>query len=197
MGGAGVWRAGSAGEGSDLDQVVGEYPVPAPDRGSVPAVQEGAVPAVAAFEVADPAFAAGAPFLRLLEPPLLLFLLAFLTLGGATGNGHSLHAQFFGLGFVGGGEESRVGKRQIRNSTHQLLVFFDRRRQQIGVAGALVEDFAVNDDLPFRMTSVSGSNTLRILLFHGRGASQHALPRLLHQLLYARKRFVELLFGFL
>jgi len=40
-------RSGS--EGADLDQVVGEDPVSAPDRGSVPAVQEGAVPAVAAF----------------------------------------------------------------------------------------------------------------------------------------------------
>jgi len=130
------------------------------------------------FENADAAFAAGAPFLRLLEPPLLLFLLAFLTLGGATGNGHSLHAQFFGLGFVGGGEESRVGKRQIRNSTHQLLVFFDRRRQQIGVAGALVEDFAVNDDLIFRfldfddlaelgrLTGLAFSNDFRVRLKH-------------------------------
>jgi hypothetical protein len=52
---------GLAGQGADLDQVVGEYPVSAPDRGSVPAVEEGAVPAVAALEVADPAFASGPP----------------------------------------------------------------------------------------------------------------------------------------
>ena len=37
-------RAGSAGQGSDLDQVVGEYSVPAPDRRSMSAVQPGAVP---------------------------------------------------------------------------------------------------------------------------------------------------------
>ena len=49
LGGAGVWRAGSAGEGPDLDQVVGEYPVPAPDCRSRSAVQAGAVPAVAVF----------------------------------------------------------------------------------------------------------------------------------------------------
>src|SRR5690242_12592179 len=60
-------RGGSAGQGSDLGQVAGEDPVPAPDRRPVPAVQAGAVPAVAAFEAADPAFAAGAPFDQLAE----------------------------------------------------------------------------------------------------------------------------------
>ena len=52
---------GSAGKSADLDQVVGEYPVSAPDGGSLAAVQPGAVPAVSALEVADPAFAAGSP----------------------------------------------------------------------------------------------------------------------------------------
>jgi len=46
----------SAGQGPDLDQVVGEDAVPAPDRGSLAAIQPGAVPSVAAFEVADPPF---------------------------------------------------------------------------------------------------------------------------------------------
>ena len=46
----------SAGEGADLDQVVAEYPVPAPDRSSLVAVQPGTVPAVSALEVGDPAF---------------------------------------------------------------------------------------------------------------------------------------------
>src|SRR5438876_565156 len=50
----GAWRGWLAGQCPDLDQVVGEYPVPAPDGGSLPAVQVGAVPAVAAFKVADP-----------------------------------------------------------------------------------------------------------------------------------------------
>ena len=67
-----VGRGGSAGQGADLDQVVGEYPVPAPDRCSVPAVEAGAVPAVAAFEVADPAFAAGPPFDQLAEGAAVL-----------------------------------------------------------------------------------------------------------------------------
>ena len=67
---------GSGGEGADLDQVVGEYPVSAPDRGSVPAVQEGAVPAVAAFEVADPAFASSSPLHEPAEAAAVLDRLA-------------------------------------------------------------------------------------------------------------------------
>src|SRR5215472_2132647 len=60
-------RVGSAGKGADLDQVVAEYPVPAPDGSSLAAVQPGAVPAVSALEVADPAFAAGSPLDQLAE----------------------------------------------------------------------------------------------------------------------------------
>ena len=56
-----IWPAGSGGQAADLDEVVGEYAVPAPDRGSVAAVEAGAVLAVAAFEAADASFAAGAP----------------------------------------------------------------------------------------------------------------------------------------
>src|SRR5579862_6651268 len=51
----------SAGKGADLDQVVAECAVPAPDGGSLAAVQPGPVPAVSPLEVADPAFAAGSP----------------------------------------------------------------------------------------------------------------------------------------
>jgi hypothetical protein len=46
------WRCWLAGQGPDLDQVVDEDPVSAPDRGSVPAVQACAVPAVASTAVA-------------------------------------------------------------------------------------------------------------------------------------------------
>ena len=60
-GGSGQRAGRSGGERADLDQVVGQDPVPGPDPGSFGAVQAGAVPAVAAFEGADPAFAAGPP----------------------------------------------------------------------------------------------------------------------------------------
>src|ERR1035441_5091983 len=66
-----VW-VGLSGQGADLDQVVGEYPVPAPDGSPVPAVKEGPVPAVAALEIADPAFAPGPPFNQLAEAAAVL-----------------------------------------------------------------------------------------------------------------------------
>src|SRR6184192_403923 len=108
-----------------VDHVIGHDPQTHPTFDACNAPIERAIQPMSPFENADAAFAAGAPLLRLLEPALLLFLLAFLTFGGATGNGHSLHAQCFGCGFVGGGEESRVGSRELRNPTQQLLVLFD------------------------------------------------------------------------
>jgi hypothetical protein len=47
-----VWACGClSGQGSELGQVVREYPVAAPDGGPLLAVQAGPVPAVASFEV--------------------------------------------------------------------------------------------------------------------------------------------------
>src|SRR6516225_5833855 len=54
-------RCGSRGEGTDLDQVVGQDAVPGPDSGALGAVDAGAVPAVATLEGADAAFTSGAP----------------------------------------------------------------------------------------------------------------------------------------
>jgi hypothetical protein len=59
QGAPGGW---SAGQGADLDEVVCEDSVSGPDPGSFGGVDHGAVPSVAAFEVADAAFAAGSPF---------------------------------------------------------------------------------------------------------------------------------------
>src|SRR5258708_12054635 len=157
---------------------------------------------MSSFENADAAFAASAPLLSLIEPAFLLFMLAFCTFGGTTGNGHSLHAQFFRCGFIGGGEESRVGGGENWNSTQQLLVLFDRRRQQIGITGALIEYFAVDDDLILRFldfdhlaefgwfTCLAFPNEFRIRLKHAQKlvlgsllAFQDASPPLLHHLL--------------
>jgi hypothetical protein len=57
----------SAGQDAELDEVEGEDCLPGPDPGSVAAVDPGAVPAVSAFEVADPALAAGSPLQDLAE----------------------------------------------------------------------------------------------------------------------------------
>src|SRR6266540_603905 len=109
----------------DVDHVICNDPQTHPTCEASNALVAGPIQPMSPFENADAAFAAGAPLLGLLEPALLLFLLALLTFGGATGNSHSLHAQFLGCGFVGGGEEPRVGSRQIGNSTQQFLVLFD------------------------------------------------------------------------
>ena len=58
---------GSAGESSDLAEVVGEDAVSAPDSGPADPDEFGAVPAVAACDVVDPALAAGAPLDPLAE----------------------------------------------------------------------------------------------------------------------------------
>ena len=52
----------SVGQGADLDQVVGEDSVSGPGPGTFGGVDHGSIPSVAAFEVADPSFAASTPF---------------------------------------------------------------------------------------------------------------------------------------
>src|SRR6266851_10365375 len=86
----------------DVDHVIGDDFQPDPTFDAWNAFVAGPIQPMSSFENADAAFAASAPLLSLLEPALLLCLLAFLTLGGATGNGHSLHAQLFRCGFIGG-----------------------------------------------------------------------------------------------
>ena len=105
----------SAGQGADLDQVVGEYSVPAPDRGSVPAVQAGAVPAVASFEVADPSFAAGSPLDQLAEAGAVLEFLAGRGGGRLAGDRDGADAKFVQVTLDGGVAVAAVGgDRRIR-----------------------------------------------------------------------------------
>src|SRR3954447_23077119 len=58
-----MWFGGcrSRGEGTDLDEVVGQDAVPGPDSGAFGAVDAGAIPAVATLEGADAAFTSSAP----------------------------------------------------------------------------------------------------------------------------------------
>ena len=63
----GDWARGrpgvrSAGQGADLDQVVGQDSVSDPDPCAFGGVDPAAVPSIAAFQAADPAFASGSPF---------------------------------------------------------------------------------------------------------------------------------------
>jgi hypothetical protein len=87
-----LWPCWSAGQGADLDQVVGEGPAPAPDRGPLSGVQVGAIPAVASFEVADPSLRSGAPLEQLMEAAAVLDLLAGCGGSGLAGDRHGAHA---------------------------------------------------------------------------------------------------------
>jgi hypothetical protein len=104
---------------------------------------------MAPLEDADAPLATGSPFLSFLEPALLLALLALLTLGGLAGNGHPLHAQFFGLGFVGGGEKPGVRGGHAGSVSELLDVSLDGRCQQGGIAGTLLEYFVMRHNLVF------------------------------------------------
>ena len=120
-----VWVAwslrGLAGQGADLDQVVGEYPVPAPDRGSVPAVQAGAVPAVATFEVADPSFGAGAPLDQPAEAAAVLDCLAGWRGLGLAGDHDGAHAEGVQVAFDGGLAVAAVGGDRARHAARAAV----------------------------------------------------------------------------
>src|SRR6266436_6984598 len=123
-----MWQCESAPGGqvkSDVDHIICQDPQTNPAFDAVRSLVSGAIQPMPPFENADAPFATGAPFLGFLEPRLLLFLFAFLALGGTAGNTDSLHAQVLGLGFVGGREEACVGSRQIRSPAKQFLVLFD------------------------------------------------------------------------
>jgi hypothetical protein len=93
-----LWQwAGLAGlvgcQGGDFDEVVGEDAVSAPGSGAGEGGQAGAVPAVAVFEVADAAFASGAPFDESAEGWALFGLPAVGAGGAFTGDGDVADAE--------------------------------------------------------------------------------------------------------
>src|SRR5271168_2038500 len=94
---------------ADVNEVVSDNPEPNPALHTVRSLVSAALQPVPAFENADSSFASRAPLLKLLEPPLLLSLLARRTLGGVAGNRNSPHSHLLRLGFIGGGEKSRIG----------------------------------------------------------------------------------------
>src|SRR5579863_1177625 len=100
-----------------------------------------------AFENADAPLASGAPFLTLLEPTLLLPLLARNALGGVAGNRDWLHSLLLSLGFIRGREETRIGRHQLGDALKPWDVLFQSRYQSGGVGGPLIIDLVVGDDL--------------------------------------------------
>src|SRR6476646_2088022 len=96
-------RAGLLGQVSaDVDEIVGDHAPsdPAPDA-VPPSIQRSPQP-MSPFENTDAPFAAGTPFLKLLEPALFLPLLARRTLGVMARNRNPADSHLLGLGFVSG-----------------------------------------------------------------------------------------------
>jgi len=98
---------------------------PAPD--AVRSFVERSAQPVAAFENADTTFTAGAPFLKLFEPTLLLPLFACSAFGVVAGNRDVANSHLLGFGFVRGREESGICGHELRYTSEQ----FDSR----GISG--------------------------------------------------------------
>ena len=90
-----------------------------------------------ALKNADATFAACAPFLKLLEPALLLPLLARRALGVVARNRYPLDPHLLGLGFVGRGEESGVRRHAVRSAPELFDMLLQTAFQQGGVGGLL------------------------------------------------------------
>jgi hypothetical protein len=129
---------------------------------------------------ADAAFAPGAPFLPVPELPFLLLASAFRALGGTVGNAHALDAFGFCRDFVLARVESgrppptTMGRGRAPPDAHRLPAptglcrrAADHRLQNQsrsdfrlpGTSPSLPNSLGL-PDLPLRMISVEGSNTL-------------------------------------
>ena len=71
---------------TDVDDIVRDDSKTDPPLYALGALVKGSVQPMTPFQDANAALTAGAPLLRVLEPTLLLFQLAFLTLGRTAGN---------------------------------------------------------------------------------------------------------------
>src|SRR5260370_19324379 len=79
---------------------------------------------MSAFENTDATFTACTPFLKLLEPTLLLSLFSGGALGVIAGNRYPADPHLFGLGFVSGGKKSWICRHALCSVSelfHMLL----------------------------------------------------------------------------
>ena len=90
------------------------------------------------FQDADAAFAAGAPFLQLLKPPLPLFFFALFARSPVRGDRDSFHTHLLCRSFIGGGEEPRIGREGIGRLTKLLNMLLQRGDQQGRVGGTFL-----------------------------------------------------------
>src|ERR1041384_7064725 len=83
---------------TDMNDVVGDYAESDPATDAVRSFVERSSQSMPAFENTDAAFTARAPFLKFLEPTLLLLLLTGGALGVMARNRYPLHPHLLGLG---------------------------------------------------------------------------------------------------
>src|SRR5215472_12336692 len=134
-----------------MDDVVGDYSEsdPAPDAARS-FVQRSPQP-MPAFENTDAAFTAGAPFLKLFEPTLLLPLLAGGALGVMAWNRYPADTYVVGLGFISGLKEPGIGGYLLGSMSELFDMLLQTSFQQGGVGRPLVAHFVMRDDLVLRL----------------------------------------------
>ena len=118
---------------------------PAPD--AVRSFVERSAQPVAAFENADTTFTAGAPFLKLFEPTLLLPLFACSAFGVVAGNRDLANSHLLGFGFVRGREESGICGHELRYTSELFDVFLQTSYQLGSVSRPLLAHLVMRDDL--------------------------------------------------
>src|SRR5438034_9533173 len=103
------------------------------------------------FENTDAAFTAGAPFLKLLEPTLLLPLLAGGALGVMARNRYPSDVHLLILGFVSRGKESRIRRYGLWSASELFDMLLQTSFQQGGVGRPLLAHVVMRDDLVLRL----------------------------------------------
>jgi len=100
---------------ADVDDIVGDHTEADPTLHSDKALVTAPVEAMSAFNHADAPLTAGAPFLAVAEPALLLLAFAFGAFGRAVGNADPLNSFRFGRRRLG--IERCVGRDQARRAS--------------------------------------------------------------------------------
>src|SRR5712691_531167 len=100
-----------------MNEIVSDHSESDPAPDAVRSFIERSSQSVAAFENTDPTFTARAPFLKLLEPTLLLPLLAGCTLGVMARNRYSPDPHRLGLGFISGRKESGIRRHALGSAS--------------------------------------------------------------------------------
>src|SRR5260370_27220051 len=94
------------------------------------------------FENTDAAFTAGAPFLKLLEPTLLLPLLAGGALGVMARNRYSADPHLLSLGFVSRSNESPIRRYRLWGASELFHILLQASLPQGGVRWPPFSHFA-------------------------------------------------------